>query len=68
MLSLSKHEGQGAMSVFIGSLVLPTLTSKSRGSHFASTRLGLYVRRWVTWAGAGIGRYDESAMTTQNVR
>ncbi len=47
MLSLSKHEGQGAMSVFIGSLVLPTLTSKSRGSHFASTRLGLYARQWV---------------------
>ena len=34
------------------------LYEREPGEACASTRLGLVVRRWIAWAGAGIGRYD----------
>ncbi len=35
------------------------LYEQEPGEAFASARLGLYVRRWVAWSGAGIGENDE---------
>ncbi len=34
------------------------LYEQEPGEAFASARLGLYVRRWIRWAGAGLGRDD----------
>ncbi len=35
------------------------LYEQEPGEALASARLGLYVRRWIAWAGAGIGGNDE---------
>ena len=36
----------------------PVVQSREPGEAHPSARLGLYVRRWVRWAGAGLGGHD----------